>query len=132
MPPQQGDEVPNHVWIESKRLLVFPRVPVTPSTSLKATMSSPYCPLNDRRRTPLSLSKICRLFLLLFSCLSLACILILFALMTCNAHSNPGPAFPCSVCAGNLTSRSGSCDGASAPNGLLSGSHYFFPPGLMF
>ena len=67
-------------------------------------------PLNDRRRAAHSFFKIGRLFsLFLFSCPSLAllCLLILFLLlMSGNVHPNPGPIFPCSVCAGNVTWRS--------------------------
>ena len=46
--------------------------------------------------------------LFLFSCPSLAllCLLILLLpLMSGNVHPNPGPIFPCSVCAGNVTWR---------------------------
>ena len=67
------------------------------------------CPLNDRRRAAHSIFKIGRLFFLfLFSCPSLALLglLILFLLlMSGNVHPNPGPIFPCSVCAGNVTWR---------------------------
>ena len=31
-PPQRGGAVPGPVWVGSKRLLAFPRVPVTPGT----------------------------------------------------------------------------------------------------
>ena len=67
------------------------------------------CPLNDRRRAAHSFFKIGHLFslfLFLFSCPSLAllCHLILFLLlMGGNVHPNPGPIFPCSVCARNVT-----------------------------
>ena len=67
------------------------------------------CPLNDGRRAARSFFKIGRLFsLFLFSCPSLAllCLLILLLLlMSGNVHPNPGPIFPCSVCAGNVTWR---------------------------
>ena len=66
------------------------------------------CPLNDRRRTAHSIYKIGRLFsLFLFSCLTLALLrlLILLLLMSGNVHPNPGPIFPCSVCAANVTWR---------------------------
>ena len=33
-PPQRGGAVPNPVWVGSKWLLAFPRVPVTPGTPL--------------------------------------------------------------------------------------------------
>ena len=67
------------------------------------------CPLNDHRRAAHSFFKIGRLFsLFLFSCPSLAllCLLILLhLLMSGNVHPNPGPIFPRSVCAGNVTWR---------------------------
>ena len=64
------------------------------------------CPLNNRRRAAHSIYKISRLFsLFLFSCPTLALLrlLILLLLMSSNVHPNPGPIFPCSVCAGNVT-----------------------------
>ena len=67
------------------------------------------CPLNDRRTAAHSFFKIGRLFsIFLFSCppLALLCFLILLLLlMSSNVHPNPGPIFPCSVCAGNVTWR---------------------------
>ena len=67
------------------------------------------CSLNDRRRAAHSIFKIGRLFsLFLLSCstFSLLRLLILFLLlMGGNVHPNPGPIFPCSVCAGNVTRR---------------------------
>ena len=65
------------------------------------------CPLNDRRRAAHSFFKIGRLFSL-FSCPSLACLrllILLLLLMSGNVHPNPGPIFPCSVCAGNVSWR---------------------------
>ena len=65
--------------------------------------------LNDRRRAAHSFFKIGRLFsLFLFSCPSLALLhllILLLLLMSSNGHPNPGPIFPCSVCAGNVTWR---------------------------
>ena len=65
------------------------------------------CPLNDSRRAAHSFLKMGRLFsLFLFSCPSLALLrlLILFLLlMSGNIHPNPGPIFPCSMCAQNVT-----------------------------
>ena len=67
------------------------------------------CPLNDRRRAAHSIFKIGRLFsLFLLSCLTLAflrLLILLLFLMSGNVHLNPGPIFPCSVCAGNVTWR---------------------------
>ena len=66
------------------------------------------CPLNDRRRAAHSIFKIGHLFslfLFLFSCPSLALLrllILLLLLMSGNVHPNPGPIFPCSVCAGNV------------------------------
>ena len=66
-------------------------------------------PLNDRRRAAQSIFKIGRLFsLFLLSCLTLALLrllILLLLLMSGNVHPNPGPIFPCSVCAGNVTWR---------------------------
>ena len=67
------------------------------------------CPLNDRRRAAHSIFKIGRLFsLFLLSCLTLALLrllILLLLLISGNVHPNPGPIFPCSVCAGNVTWR---------------------------
>ena len=67
-------------------------------------------PLNDRRRAAHSIFKIGRLFsLFLLSCLTLALLrlllILLLLLMSGNVHPSPGPIFPCSVCAGNVTWR---------------------------
>ena len=100
-PPQRGGAVPNFVWVGLKWLLVFLRVPVIPGTPLTQTIFSPCSPLNSRRIAR-SLFKICRSSL--FSCLSLARLLILLLLlMSGNVHPNPCPTFLCSVCAGNVT-----------------------------
>ena len=66
------------------------------------------CPVNNRRRAAHSFLKIGRLSSLsLFSCPFFVrlCLLILLRLMSGNVHPNPGPIFPCSVCAGNVTWR---------------------------
>ena len=64
------------------------------------------CLLNDRSRAAHSFFKIGGLFSLsLFSCSSFArlrLLILLFLLMSGNVHPNPGPIFPCSVCAGNV------------------------------
>ena len=106
-PPQRVGAAPEPVWIGSKWLLAFPRVPVTPGTPLHFLLC---CPLNDRRRAAHSIYKIGRLFLpFLFSCPTLALlrllILLLLLLMSGKVHPNPGPIFPCSVCTGNVTWR---------------------------
>ena len=81
------------------------------------------CPLNDRRRAAHSIFKIGRLFsLFLLSCLTLALLrllILLLLLMSGNVHPNPGPIFPCSVCAGNVTWRASQCNAALAPNGSI-------------
>ena len=101
-PPQHGGTAPNPVWIRLKWLLVFPRVPVTLGTPLTQSIFSRCSPLNNRRRVASSLFKIG--LSSLFSCLSLARLLILLLLMMSgNVHSNPCPVFPCSVCARNVT-----------------------------
>ena len=105
-PPQRGGVVLDPVWVGSKWLLAFLRVPVTPGTPLHFSLC---CPLNDRRRAAHSIYKIGRLFSLFpLSCptLALLCLLILLLLlMSGNVHPNPGPICPCSVCAGNVTWR---------------------------
>ena len=67
------------------------------------------CPLNDRRRAAHSIYKIGRLFSLFpLSCPTLALLhllILLLLLMSGNVHPNPGPIFPCSVCAGNVAWR---------------------------
>ena len=67
------------------------------------------CSLNDRGRAAHSFFKIGRLLSpLLFSGSSLALLrllILLLFLMSGNVHPNPGPIFPCSVCAGNVTGR---------------------------
>ena len=103
-PPQRGSAVPDPAWVWLKWLLVFPRFSVTPGTSLAQTI---FCPLNYRIRVARSFFKIGRLSSP-FSSLSLARLRLLFLLlllMSGNVHPNPGPVFPSSVCAGNLTWR---------------------------
>ena len=105
-PPQRGGAVPDPVWVGSKWLLTF-RGSQLPRTL--PFIFSLCCLLNDRRRAAHSFFKIGRLSsLFLFSCPTLALLrllILLFLLMSGNVHSNPGPTFPCSVCAGNLTWR---------------------------
>ena len=95
---------PRPVWVGSKWLLAFPRVPVTLGTPLTQNIFSPCSPLNNRRRVARSLFKIG--LSSPYSCLSLDCLLILLLLlMSGNLHPNPCPVFPCLVCAGNVTWR---------------------------
>ena len=83
-----------------------------PSRGSQLPWALPYifslcCPLNDRRRAAHSIYKIGLLFSLFpLSCLTLALLrllILLLLLMSSNVHPNPGPIFPCSVCAGNVT-----------------------------
>ena len=105
-PPQRGGAVPNPVWVGSKWMLAFPRVPLTPGTPLHFFAM---LPPERRRRAAHSIYKIGRLFsLFLFSCPTLALLrllILLLLLMSGNVHPKPGPIFPCSVCAGNVTWR---------------------------
>ena len=83
----------------------FPEGPSYPGDSLTQSIFSPFCPLNDQRKAARSFFKIDRLSSL-FSNLSLARLLILLLLlMSGNVHSNPGPIFSFSVCAGNVAWR---------------------------
>ena len=103
------------------------------------------CPLNDRRRAAHSFFKIGRLFSpFLFSCSSLVLLrllILLLFLMSGNAHPNPGPIFPCSVCTGNVTWRGKSvqccacskwvhlrCSQLSLSEFRALGSSWSFPP----
>ena len=96
--------VPGLIWVGSKWLLAFPRVPVTPTLPFSFLLR---CPLNDCRRAAHSIFKIGHLFsLFLFYCPSLSLLhllILLLLLMSGNVHPNPGSIFPCSVCAGNVT-----------------------------
>ena len=92
-------------WVEMA--VGFPEGPSYPGHS--PIIFSLCCTLNDRRRAAHSIFKIGRLFSLsLISCLTLALLrllIFLLLLMSGNVHPNPGPIFPCSVCAGNVTWR---------------------------
>ena len=92
-------------WVEMA--VGFPEGPSYPGHS--PFIFSLCCPLNDRRRAAHSIFKIGRLFSLFFlSCSTLALLrllILLLLLMSGNVHPNPGPIFPCSVCAGNVTWR---------------------------
>ena len=81
--------------------------PSYPRHSPQTTTFSQCCPLNDRRRAARNFFKIGRRSSS-FSCLSLTrfCLLILpLLLMSGSVYPNPGPIFPCSVCAENVTWR---------------------------
>ena len=107
------------VWFGSKWLLVFSRVPVTPGTPCKNHF---FAVLLSKRpqKAASSLFKTGRLFSL-FSCLSLARLLILLLfLMNGNIYIiTLGPVYSCSVSAGNVTWREGRCNAVPAPNGSL-------------
>ena len=118
-PPQRRSADSNLVWVGSKWLLAFPKVPVTADTPLTQTIFLPCCPLNDRRRAAGTIFKIGRLSSL-FSCLFPTRLLIfLFLLMSGNVHPNLCLVFPCSVCAGNMTWRGRQCNAAPAPNAFI-------------
>ena len=103
-PSQRGGAVIDPVWVGSKWLLAILRVPVTPGTPLEQTTFSPWCLLNDRKRAASSFFKIGRLSSpFYFSLARLRLLILLLFLMSGNVHSNPGPVFPCSVYAGNVT-----------------------------
>ena len=61
------------------------------------------CLLNDRRRAAHSIYKIGRLFHFFFSPAPLRLLILLLLLMSGKIHPYPGPIFPCSVCAANVT-----------------------------
>ena len=85
-------------------MLAFSRVQITQCPPLSQTIFSPCCSLNDRRKAAHSFYKIVRLFSLFCHFLARFCLLILL-LMSGNVLPNPGPIFPCSDCAGNVTWR---------------------------
>ena len=62
----------------------------------------PCCPLNDCSRAAHSLFAC---FLFFFTPALLRLLILLLLLMSGNVYLNPGPIFPCSVCAGNVTWR---------------------------
>ena len=66
-------------------------------------ISSLCCPLNDRSMAASTKSVAC--FYCFFSLALLRLLILLLLLMSGNVHPNPGPIFPCSVCAGNVTWR---------------------------
>ena len=118
-PPQRGGVVPNPVWVGSKWLLTFRRVPVAPGTPLTQSIYSLCSPLNDRRKVACSLFKIG--LSSLFSCLSLARLLILFLLLrNRNVYPNPCPVFSYSVYAGNVTWWGRSVQCCTCSNGVHS------------
>ena len=73
-------------------------------------------PQNDRRRAAHSFSKNqstdFSFFFYLFH-VRLRLFILLLLLMSGNVHPNPGPIFPCSVCAGNVTLRDKSVQGCT-------------------
>ena len=85
--------------------------------------------IKSRRRAAHSFFKIGCLFSL-FSCRSLAHLRLLIfplLLMCGNVHPNPGPIFPCSVCAGNVTWRGKSVQCCTCSKWIhLRCSHLFF------
>ena len=105
-PPQRGGAVPDPLWVGSKWLLAFPRVPVTPGTLLHFFAMLP--PERPQKGSTQHLQNRSPVFTFSFSCPTLALLrllILLLLLMSGNVHPNPGPIFPCSVCAGNVTWR---------------------------
>ena len=105
-PPQRSGAVPDPVWV-GEMAVGLPEGPSYPGHS--PFIFSLFCPLNDCRRAAHSIFKIgCLFSLFLLSCLTLALLrllILLLLLMSGNVHPKPGPIFPCSVCAGNVTWR---------------------------
>ena len=84
----------------------LPRVPVTAGTPLYFFAMLPHERPQRAAHSFFKIGRLFSLFLFHFSCPSraLLCLLILLLLlMSGNVHPNPGPIFPCSVCAGNVT-----------------------------
>ena len=105
-PPQRGGVVPDPVWVGSKWLLAFPKVPVTPGTPLHFFAMLPL--ERPQKGSTQHLQNRSPVFPLPFSCPTLALfrlLILLLLLMSGNVHPNPGPILPCSVCAGNVTWR---------------------------
>ena len=95
---------PQTVWVGLKWLLAFPRILVTPGTPLTQTIFSPCSPLKDRIRVARSLFKIG--LSSLYSCLSLARLLILLLLMMSGTFIlTLVPSFPVQCAVGNVTWR---------------------------
>ena len=122
-PPQGCGAVSNPILVGLKWLLAFLSVQVTLGTPLKQTIFTMCIPLNDCRRVACSLFKIG--VPALFSCLSLARLLILlFLLMSSNVHPNPCLIFPRSVCAGNVTWWGRSVQCCTCSNWVNLNAHY--------
>ena len=123
LPPQKVSPNANNTAPINSRLNLVVRSPTLfglgrngcwPSRGPQLPRALPFifslcCPLNDRSRAAHSFFKIgCLFSLFLFSCPFLALLrllILLLLLMSGNVHPNPGPIFPCSVCAGNVTWR---------------------------
>ena len=98
--------------VRSPTLYGLGRIGCWPSRRCQLPRALPFifslcCLLNDRSRAAQIFFKIGCLFSI-FSCLYLARLRplnLLLLLMSGNVHSNPGPIFPCSMCAGNVTWR---------------------------
>ena len=105
-PPQRSGAVPDPVSVGSKWLLAFPRVPVTPGTPLHFFVMLPPERPQEAAHSIYNISRLFSLFPLSCPTLALLRLLILLLLLISgNVHPNPGPIFPCSVCAGNVTWR---------------------------
>ena len=100
-PPQLGGAVSDPVWVGSKWLLAFPRVPVIPGTRFAQIIFSP---CRGAARSFFEIGRLSSLFSYL-SLSRLRLLILLLILMSGNIPANPGPVFPCSVCDGNVTWR---------------------------
>ena len=100
-PPQRGGADPTRLgWV--KIAVGLSEGPSDPGHSPHTNHYLPCSPLNNRRRVARSLFKIG--LSSLYSCLSLACLLILLILlMSGNVYLNSCPVFPYLLCAGNVT-----------------------------
>ena len=116
-PPQRGGAVPDPVWVGSKWLLAFPRVPGTTGTPLHFfAVLPPGRPRGGGGQLSAS-SGSAAYFLFFFSPALLGLLILLLLLMGGGIHPSPGPIFPCSVCAGDVAwrGRAGRCSAALAP-----------------
>ena len=97
---QRSGAVPDPIWVGSKGLLALPRVPDTPKTLLAQTIFLQCCPRTTTGQHAACLKSVA----CLLSSPACLCLLILL-LISRNVHPNPGPVFPCSVYAENVTWR---------------------------
>ena len=104
--PLRGGVVPDPVWVWSKWLLAFPKVPFTPGHCPRTNHIFAVLPPERMQQGSMQLlqNRSPVFSLLPFSCPSSSSFLLLL-LMSGNVHPKPGPVFSCSVCAENVTWR---------------------------